>query len=98
MKEALENEPVTHRGVGLDPSHNDVGRDTNRRLSHIVGRPHSAWEDEKRRAVGNAVEVTYDEMIRSRDFDPIYSIDKTAGMMMESYGMATDDKRSEMGF
>ena len=96
MKEALKNEPVTHGGVGLDPSHNDVGRDTNRRSSHIVGRPHSAQEDEKKRAVGYAVGKVYDEIVRSKDHDPFDSIDDTAQEVMKSYPMASDIERAKI--
>ncbi len=39
MKVVLEDEPMARGGVGLDPSHNKVGRDTNQRSSHIVGNP-----------------------------------------------------------
>ncbi len=48
MKEGLKDEPVTHGGVGLDPSHNDVGWDTNPWSSHIVGRHHSARKNDKK--------------------------------------------------
>jgi hypothetical protein len=61
-----------------------------------VGQPHSACENEKRRAIRYVVGMTYDEIIQSRDFDPIYSIDETAGMMMASYSMATDNECSEI--
>ncbi len=40
--------------------------------------------------------VTYDEIIRSRDLDPIYSIDETANMMIASYDLATNEERSEI--
>jgi hypothetical protein len=48
MNKVLGEENVTHDRVGQDPSHNDVGRDANRRSSHNdVGRPHNARKEEK---------------------------------------------------
>ena len=56
MKKVLGDEHVICNGVSQDPSHNDVGRDTNRRSSHNdVGRSHSARKEAKKRAVGYAV-------------------------------------------
>ena len=54
MEEVLGDESVTQGGIGLDPGHNDVGRDTNRWSSHIVGRPHSACGGQKEKRFGQA--------------------------------------------
>ena len=77
MKVVLDDEPVTHGGVVLVPSHTNVGRDTNRRLSHIVGRPHKACDDGKMRAIGYAVAKIEDEIIRSSGLYPMSTINKS---------------------
>ncbi len=66
MKVVLE--PLTHGGVGLDPSCNGAGRDADQRSSHIVGRPHSASyehskNDSASMAFGYAVAKVDDEII-----------------------------------
>ena len=96
MKEGLKDEPVTHGGVGLDPSHNDVGWNSNRRSSHIVGQPHKACDEGKMRAIGYVVAKVDDEIICSNDLDPMSTINKTAQDMMRSYPMGTDNKRAEL--
>ncbi len=74
--------------------HNGVGRDSNRRSSHIVGQSHRAREDEKRRAVGYAVGKVYDEIVRSKGHDPSDSIDDTAQEVVRSYLMANDNEQA----
>ena len=63
MNKVLGNEHETPDWVCLDPSHNDVGQDANRRSSHNnVGRLHSARKEEKKRAVAYAVAKVWEEI------------------------------------
>ena len=101
MKVVLRDE--THGGVGLGLSCNDTGRDANRRSSHIVGQPHSASyghvkNDMAARAFGYAVTKFYDEIIRSRGFEPITSVENTARRVTQTYAMATDDERGDIDY
>ena len=98
MKKVLGDEHVTRNGVSQDPSHNDVGRDTNRRSSHNdVGRSHSSRKEEKKRAVGYAVAKVWDEIVREKDgMDPFCSVADSAREVTAIYNVVMDDERVEM--
>jgi len=98
MNKVLGNEHVTRDGVCLDPSHNDVGQDTNRRSSHNdVGRLHSARKEEKKRAVAYAVAKVWEE-IASRYTSELPCFFVTTQEVVHIYSTATDDERAEMEY
>ena len=98
MKKVLGDEHVARDGVSQDPSHNDVGQDTNQRSSHNdVGRSCSARKEEKERAVGCAVVKIWDKIVREKHgMDPFCSVADSAREVTAIYNMATDDKHAEM--
>ena len=87
---------MTHGGIGLDPSHNVVGRDTNRWSSHIVGRPQSACGEQKGKRFGYAVAKVYDEIASKSSFS--LSIAEEAAKAAGTYTTATADERAEIEY
>jgi hypothetical protein len=98
MNKVLGNEHVTRDGVCLDPSHNNVGQDTNRWSSHNdVGRLHSAGKEEKKRAVRYAVAKVWEEIVSRYTVGPLCFVESTQDVV-RIYTTATDDEHAKMEY